>query len=174
MLRYLSFLLFIFAKITYSQNSTPQSTDSHVIEINNYLKKSDDFIKSNLDSALYYSKRADILIHKMPESIEKIGVYKMLGNIYLAKGNYATSLDYYMKAISINDKLLAKSPKNHTFIKNNIELIFLYGNVDQQQGNFNKALQHYTEATNLLNNQDVINPKEVNYFHLKIINNTAS
>ncbi|MGV0997462.1 tetratricopeptide repeat protein [Empedobacter falsenii] len=174
MLRYLSFLLFIFAKITYSQNSTPQSTDSHVIEINNYLKKSDDFIKSNLDSALYYSKRADILIHKMPESIEKIGVYKMLGNIYLAKGNYATSLDYYMKAISINDKLLVKSPKNHTFIKNNIELIFLYGNVDQQQGNFNKALQHYTEATNLLNNQDVINPKEVNYFHLKIINNTAS
>ena len=174
MLRYLFFILFIFSTTAFSQNSTSQSTDPNVIEINKYVKKSDTFIKTNLDSALYYSKRADILIHQLPDRVDKVSVYKTLGNVYLAKGNYAKALEYIMQATSINTKLLLKSPKNPMLYKNKIELISLYGNIDQLQGNFNKALQHYAEVTNILDNQKVINIKETTSLQLKTINNTAS
>ncbi|WP_300668773.1 tetratricopeptide repeat protein [Soonwooa sp.] len=174
MLRYLLVILMFFSNLLFSQNGSQESKDPKVIEINNYLKKSDDFIKSNLDSALYYSKRADILISKLPEGIEKIGVYRTLGNIYLAKGNYASSLDYYMKANSINDKLLQKSSKDPLLNRNKIEIISLYGNLEQLQSDYAKALQHYAEADKLLKEQKVIAPKDVSFLELKIINNTAS
>lgn len=166
------FLLFAFMDVNAQQKL--KSEKNAIETIGKLLKKSDDFIKVNIDSALYYNKKADEMINQLTEKESSFDVYKNFGNIYLVRGNYAKSVEYYLKANKIAESQLHQDPKNQIFIENQIELLIKLGNVDFQQNNFNEALSFYNKAIIEIEKLGLKASKNTDIFKLKILNNTGS
>lgn len=167
----LLFFLILFESKAQSKSSTNEDT---IENIEYLLKKSDQFINVNLDSALYYSKKSDEIIKKLPENESNIEVYKSLGNIYLARGNYVSALDYLLKGRNVVDKNLIKDPKNSFLLESKIDFLIKLGNVDLQQNNYEEALSFYNKATSEIDKIKFKDPKKKISFQLKILNNMAS
>ncbi|SKB96815.1 Tetratricopeptide repeat-containing protein [Soonwooa buanensis] len=173
MLRYLLVILIFFSNLLFSQSGNQNSKDPKVIEINKYLKKSDDFINVNLDSALYYSKKANEIIDKLSTTNNKVDIFVSLGNIYLNRSNYVASLENYLKGAKIVESELLKNPKNDELLANKIHFLIRFGNVEMQQNNLNKASEYYNKAMLLLDEVKLKNLTQSNMLKLKILNNLA-
>ncbi|OJX30474.1 MAG: hypothetical protein BGO86_00555 [Chryseobacterium sp. 36-9] len=144
------------------------------VTIEELIRKSEEAANSNLDSALYYSKKADILIAKMPENIEKVEVYRNLGSIYLAKANFVNASEYTLLATKINDKLYQSDSGNSKLAENKIRLITQLGNISLYQNNFDEAYAIYNKASTLLEKEKAIPAQQVNAIKVKILNNIAA
>lgn len=173
LLRYFLFISFFLGQ-AFSAQVAAEVASPMVKNIEDLVRKSDEVAKSNLDSALYYSKRAEILINQLPENNDKVYVYRMLGSIYLGKGNFASALNYSLSSIKINDKLLKKNPNDQSLIVNKIRLITQLGNIELQQNNYDKALSKYQEVRALLNKEKVLVPQKVQAWQAKILNNIVA
>lgn len=137
------------------------------------LKKSDAFVNSNLDSALYYSKKANQLINNLTVNSNKVEVYTSLGSIYLGRSNYALALDNYIKASNITDDQLLKEPRNPQFLENKVGLLIKLGNLNSQQNNLDKALMFYNKALLELDKANFNVPRKIQTYKVKIFNNIA-
>ena len=140
-------------------------------EIENYLKKSYEFVSVNLDSALLYNRKADDLIHNLPKNADKISVYKNLGNIYLERGDFVNSLNYFLKASKIVENKLISEPNNQQYMTYEIELLIAVGNLELRQNNFDQTLGFYNRAKLIL--EQIKNESKRLQFKLNILNNTA-
>ncbi|WP_314242594.1 tetratricopeptide repeat protein [Empedobacter tilapiae] len=140
-------------------------------EIENYLKKSYEFVSVNLDSALLYNRKADDLIHNLPKNADKISVYKNLGNIYLERGDFVNSLNYFLKASKIVENKLISEPNNQQYMTYEIELLIAVGNLELRQNNFDQTLGFYNRAKVRL--EQIKNESKRLQFKLNILNNTA-
>lgn len=139
--------------------------------IEEYLKKSYEFVNVSLDSALLYNKKADDLIHNLPKNTNKVSVYKNLGNIYLERGDFVHALTYFLKASKIVEDKLISDPKNQEYITYEIGLLIAVGNLELRQNNFNQTLSFYNRASAKLEQLEDVN-KKLSY-KLNILNNTA-
>ena len=162
-------LLFVLAFTLISVLSNAQKNVE--TEIENYLKKSYEFVSVNLDSALLYNRKADDLIHNLPKNADKISVYKNLGNIYLERGDFVNSLNYFLKASKIVENKLISEPNNQQYMTYEVELLIAVGNLELRQNNFDQTLGFYNRAKVRL--EQIKNESKRLQFKLNILNNTA-
>lgn len=126
-------------------------------EIEHYIQSSADLINRNLDSAMYYAEQANLLIENLKTDSAKIEVYKNLGDVYMARGNFPLSLNYYYKAKSLSDQAISFHPDNIQIKQSQFDLLTKIGVSFYYQKNFNKSLDYYNDALHaleLINSQD--------------------
>ena len=74
--------------------------------------------------------------NKSENTLAKASDYEKTGISYYKKGKYDKALEYYYKALKIDEKVLGKEHPNTAGSYNNI------GNVYDKQGKYNKALEY--------------------------------
>lgn len=129
-----------------SQNTIKSDTTI----INKYIKNAMDVAGSKPDSSIYYYQKAILNIKKLnnqdiSKSIisrfeERHGfVLHQIGNAYMAKADYAMSLDFYHQSIVIRKKINDLKGLSNSY--NNMGLIFYYiGNTDSSFFYYKKSL----------------------------------
>ncbi len=163
-------LIFIFNLFLAQKNPVKYPSINSIEEL---LRKSDNFVNTNLDSALFYTQKADVLADKLTKNNDKTDVYKSLGDIYLSRSNYVVSLKYFIRAANIIDKQLEKEPSNENFIENKISILNKLGNLNSQQKNKDKAMDFYKKALFELEKSSFKATKKYKPLKVKIYNNIA-
>jgi len=114
---------------------------------------------NNTDTAIILGNRAALLAEKLcnspiPEIANegKKGVAVSLGNLgvfYTLKANYPKALEYYLKALKVNEELVNQSASKDRKDKMKIGIAKLMGNIGivyYEQKNYQKALDYYLKA----------------------------
>ncbi|MCK4662638.1 MAG: tetratricopeptide repeat protein [Bacteroidales bacterium] len=97
-----------------------------------------EYKNSNPDSAICFCNKA-LAFGKNANNKNLIArTYNNFGNIYSNKGEYETSVKYYIKALNIYKK--TNNQKGLGDVYNNIGIIYTY------QGDFDKALEYYNKS----------------------------
>ncbi len=94
---------------------------------------------NDLDSAILYYKKAEVISSRFPEIADVQRLYNKLGALYYETGDYNKSIRYFEKAVSVEE---AKKSPNSSFIvnyKNNIATALL------KLGEYDLALVKYKE-----------------------------
>ncbi len=128
------------------QNVANSSVDfSEKIEI--YIQISTELINTDLDSAMLYAEKANVLIETFKSDSAKAEVFLNLGNVNQARGNFALSLDYLFRAQRLLEDII-RTKKHNTFQyqKQLIEVLSSIGATYFYQGVHEKALEHYELA----------------------------
>jgi tetratricopeptide (TPR) repeat protein len=162
--------------LTYSQEQEVNEEKLQAIndQIDNYLRLSAELVNRDLDSAMYYAEKANNLIQSLTSELARIEVYKNLGNIYGAQGNFATSLSYYFDAKQIVDKHLIDYPHDVEYLRNQLDLLTKIGASFIHQKNYEQALDYFDEALQKLEHYDLDSPESVSNFKLRLFNNIAA
>ena len=148
------------------------------LDINNrieyFLQLSSDLINKNLDSAMLFAEKANDLIENIESDSAKSNVFKNLGDVYVARGNFALSLNYYFKAKGLTDDALSIEPDNIQIYNRQYDLLAKIGVVFYYQKNFDQALHYFEEALKTIESVSSINPGyNVNGQRIRIFNNIA-
>ncbi len=108
---------------------------------------------NNLDSAVYYYKKAEVVNTKYGDLNESERLFNKFGALYYETGDYNKSISYFEKALSLVE---AKKPSNIFFIinyKNNIATALMkLGRYNEALGIFNELLKYENPADELLYN----------------------
>jgi tetratricopeptide (TPR) repeat protein len=158
----------------YSQNDSNEVT-GEVSELNVCLTRSEEFFKSNLDSALVYARRAQSLMNANTDRDLRHRSLVLLGDIYTNIGEMDQAMDAYLQAKVLNDNASEVEPDNpQLFLKQN-DILMKIGVLHFYLKNYTKSLSHYSEA---LNNLESINEKiqvpDLALRRVKIFNNIAA
>lgn len=157
-------LILLFPILAFCQNEKPKDFDlnknllDEYQQIDKMLQTSAELINRNLDSAVYYAEMANRLIENIESDSAKSKIFKSLGDVYVARGNFALSLDYYFKSKNLIDNLKNQNPNN---LELNIEQASLLNRIGIVQFSFKKneqALLFYEEALKLLENIKILSP----------------
>jgi len=143
-------------------------------EIEHYLQSSTDLINKNLDSAMYFAEQANLLIENLKTDSAKIEVYKNLGDVYLARGNFPLSLNYLYKAKALSDNALSSFPENIQMKLSQFDLLVKIGVSFYYQKNFNKSLDYYNDALGFL---EIMNQQDSSSYiksKIQLFNNIAA
>ena len=103
---------------------------------------------NNLDSAVYYYKKAEDISSHYTVLNDVQRLYNKLGALYYETGDYSKSIRYFEKAVSVESE---KKPVNNNFIvnyKNNIATALL------KMGDYQQALDKYKELLQYHLNED--------------------
>lgn len=172
-LRHIIVLLFlILAAQAFCKNGQSTKTERIVVR---QLEITDDLLKKDLDSALVYALKAKSYYSALSSVELKARVLNNLGDVYKAKGELATALNYYLRSKSLVDEAVFKQPKNSqlNLLKSDIRLKI--GTLYLQLQNFNKSLAYYESALSILEKLNSTALKaEVDLRKLKIYNNIAA
>jgi tetratricopeptide (TPR) repeat protein len=143
-------------QLHYQANSEPHKQVRLLIEKGHALEKKD------LNSALFYYKRALLFEKKITDTL-LARVYSSIGAANLLKGNIDICLDYQLKALKIHERY----PANQDLLKvhNSIALVYFY------QGNFEKALKKFNQVDSLLNENIISDVLKVYKIKGKLLNN---
>lgn len=109
--------------------------------IANLLLLSDIYSNKQLDTCLYWAKRAQLEIKEVNNDSLKSIVYNSLANAYEYKGLLDSALLFHKKALYIRLKLTNNLAIADTY--NNIGIVY------DQKGNFENALRYYFKALSL-------------------------
>lgn len=105
----------------------------------NYLSKAQEFLKTDLDSSLYYSQKTLDLADKNALNSEKIKALSILGEYYQKKSELQISIEYYLKAIEIAEKNGINKHLGSAY--NGIGIsYFMLNDLDQAESYIRKAL----------------------------------
>jgi len=128
------------------QNVANSSVDfSEKIEI--YIQISTELINTNLDSAMLYAEKANVLIETLESDSAKAEVFLNLGNVYQARGNFALSLDYlFIAQRTLEEIIRSNSSNTYRYQKQLIDVLSSIGATYFYQGVHEKALEHYEAA----------------------------
>jgi tetratricopeptide (TPR) repeat protein len=143
-------------------------------KIDNYIQLSSELINKDLDSAMLFAEKANNLIENLKSDTAKSEVYKNLGDVYVARGNFALALDYYFKAKRLIDDAGNDDPSNIKIFLKQFDLLTKTGIVYYYQKNYDQALIYYEEALKILEiNQPLFPDFEFNRNKIRIFNNIA-
>ncbi len=127
-------------------------------KINHLIDLSFELKDSNPDTSLLLCSQA-LETLKNIENLQdffkqffKCRILNSFGTIYFLKSNYTKSLDYYLKALAINDKLEQSAKKIYT-VKLLIQKSTTLSNIGvlyDDQGDYQKALVYYFKALKLV------------------------
>ena len=154
----------------YAQKDTSSSKNK---QIGFYLKKSEELIDVNLDSALFYNDKAYKLITDSSNDIDLIKIYNNFGSIYLSQGNFVKSLDYYLKNKQIIESHLLSAPEDQKYIELRLGILIHLGVAYLKQENFDQALSYFNEAMLYMEKKKLDNKETALNSKMKILNNTA-
>lgn len=118
--------------------------------------------KTDIDSALYYYKKALLLRANTSDTL-LAGVYTRIGRTYIDKGNYDICLDYQLKALKIYEQYPNLEGKIKAY--NSIALVYFY------QDQFDKALQNFKLTEKLVKKYGATNSIKVFKFKGILYNN---
>jgi signal transduction histidine kinase len=142
-----------FKKSTVSGNRTNK--------INSYLQQSDFYSNTNLDSSLYYAKKAlnESKLIKNDSLLSE--VYNTLANAYEYKGQVDSSITFHYQALDKRKKL-----------KNNILIADSYNNLgvaNDQLGKFKESLAFYFKALILYEKENHLAKKAMTLGNIGIV-----
>lgn len=158
-------------------DSLVRSGDSDKIftTIENFLELSADYLNTNLDSAMYFAEQANYLFDNIESDSTKTSVYIHLGQVYAARGNYALSMDYLLRANKIVEIELKENPENYRALKFKGEIYSNIGVGYFYQGNSTKAQEYFEDAIEIFDINKRIKPESFdNVVQTKIFNNLAA
>lgn len=170
-------LVFLILKSTYGMAEKALLVDDSLIinkKIGHYIQSSTDLINRNLDSAMYFAEQANLLIENLKTDSAKIEVYKNLGDVYMARGNFPLSLNYYYKAKALSDYALSYQPENIQIKLSQFDLLVKIGVSFYYQKDFNKSLDYYNTA---LSSLELMNLQDSSSFiknKIRLFNNIAA
>lgn len=118
--------------------------------------------KKNLDSALFYYKKALFFEKKITDTL-LARVYSSIGNVNLLKGNIDICLDYQLKALKFYE--LYPPQQDIVRVYNSMALVYFY------QGDFTKALVKFNQVRALLDKKIIKDPVKVHMIQGKVLNN---
>ncbi|MCF6184835.1 MAG: tetratricopeptide repeat protein [Bacteroidales bacterium] len=115
--------------------------EEDTLTVNALTELSELYIYQNIDSALLYSSNALVLSENLLFDTGTAGAYRELGRINTIAGHYKKALNYFYKALKINDKL--KDTLNSGRNLAGIGIIHYY------QGNSDKSLDFCLNAVEI-------------------------
>jgi CHAT domain-containing protein/Tfp pilus assembly protein PilF len=141
-----------FFEITRTIRENKQLSDSFLYKP--YLYAGTIYYQQNeLDSAGYYYRQAEAVLHNYPGLSESERLYNKFGALYYETGDYNKSISYFEKALSIVE---SKPPVNNFFVinyKNNIATAFMkLGRNKEALEIFNGLIENKLPANELLFN----------------------
>ncbi|HEY4651131.1 MAG TPA: tetratricopeptide repeat protein, partial [Pontibacter sp.] len=107
------------------------------------LAITDELLKTNLDSALYFINQAEQLSAELKAPTVSAQVYALKGNILIRQGFYDNALEYCLKALHTFREL--KDERRELGLYNNIGAIY------DRKKDFRKAREYYFKSYELLN-----------------------
>ena len=105
------------------------------------------------DDALRIVKDMLCLIKKSKDHLWKALILNNIGIIYQNQGNYSRALEYYGKALKLDEQFHVLQQKGHTL--NNIGLIY------QELGNYTKALEYYEKNLQISEQPEFLSSKSI-------------
>lgn len=143
-------------KRQYQASSKPDQKVDLLLQIGHKLEK------KNLDSALFYYKKALFFEKKISDTL-LARTYSRIGNAYLLKGNIDICLEYQLKAL----KFYEVYPPQQDIIRvyNSMALVYFY------QGDFEKALVKFNQVRVLLDKNIIKDSLKVHHIKGKLLNN---
>ncbi|OFX22084.1 MAG: hypothetical protein A2033_14360 [Bacteroidetes bacterium GWA2_31_9] len=152
-------LFILFYKINIAQNVVIDSLLKEFKKVkhdttrcNIYLKIGDLLESENLDSAIYYYKKAILLIEneKIKSEINvillKIKLYRQIGIAMSDNGNYELAIDYYNKSLKISEDIIKQFPENLDVLEG---ISFAYTNIGlacYDIGSYDKAIEKFLKS----------------------------
>ncbi|MBF4466295.1 tetratricopeptide repeat protein [Flavobacterium sp. LC2016-12] len=163
---YIGFFIF-FCEIVFSQNTDRlklqyQKTSDPDKKVALLIKTGHLFEKRDLDSALFYYKKALTFEKKITDTL-LARVYSNIGNANLLKGNIDVCLEYQLKALKFYE--LYPPQQDIVRVYNSIALVYFF------QGDFDKALVRFNQVKSLLDQNIIKDSIKVNLIKGKILNN---
>lgn len=125
---------------------TNQKTTSSVHLISQSMASASAWIRENPDSALHYAQRAAAQLEYLEDDSVRNQIYLLLGEIYLAKGDYIRTMDYYLKTKGLLEEDLAKPSFPDAFHRQYIAVLKKIGVAYFYQQKYQPALEHYERA----------------------------
>ncbi|HEX7415425.1 MAG TPA: tetratricopeptide repeat protein, partial [Bacteroidia bacterium] len=95
----------------------------------------------SFDSALFFANQALVIANSLPNGVGRgwaSSSYNAIGVVYFQQGNFPKALDYYLKALKIDEELNDKSGIANVLV--NIGIFY------KDQGDYQKALDYYFKA----------------------------
>ncbi|MCG2793803.1 MAG: tetratricopeptide repeat protein, partial [Weeksellaceae bacterium] len=126
----------------YGQTKKSQETSNEIVY---NLKRSEELLQHNLDSANIYAERANRLINKGTSNKDRSRVNISLGNINSAQSNYVKALKYYFTAKQLIDQDIADG-KSRSEEDLNINVLMNIGLSFYYQKSYSLAMQYFEEA----------------------------
>lgn len=143
-------------KLQYQRVSDPDKKVKLLIQTGHLLEK------KNLDSALFYYKKALPFEKKITDTL-LARLYSNIGNANLLKGNIDICLDYQLKALKFYE--LYPPQQDIVRVYNSIALVYFF------QGDFEKALVKFNQVKALLDKNIIKDSSKVHLIKGKILNN---
>ncbi len=143
-------------KLQYEKSADADKKVNLLVKIGQKLEK------QNLNSALFYYKKALSFEKKISDTI-LAKVYSNVGDVNLLKGNIDVCLEYQLKALKLYERYPPE--QNIIGVYNSIALVYYY------QTDFDKALVKYNQLKALLNKNIVKDPKKLHFIKGKLLNN---
>jgi tetratricopeptide (TPR) repeat protein len=143
-------------QLQYKASSEPDQKVRLLIKIGHLLEK------KNLDSSLFYYKKALLFEKKIIDTLLS-RVYSNIGTANLLKGNIDICLDYQLKALKIYERYPFQQDVVRVY--NGIALVYFY------QGDFEKALVKFNLVKRILNKNIIKDPVKFHQIKGKLLNN---
>jgi len=170
-LRHLTTLLFLFVGLT-AFCEKDETTDSFVTK---QVELSEELIKQHVDSALVYALIAKSYLPQLTSVELKVKVLNNLGDVYKTKGEFASSLNYYLQSKSMVDEALLKQSTSSELRLLQSDVRLKIGTLYLQLQNYRKSLYYYERALTILEKMGSTTQKgELALRKLKIYNNMAA
>lgn len=145
-------------KLEYQNTSDPDKKVGLLLQTGYMLEK------KNLDSALFYYKKALSFDKKITDTV-LARIYSRIGNANLLKGNIDVCLDYQLKALKFYE--LYPPQQDVIRVHNSIALVYFY------QGDFEKALVKFNQVKTLLDKNIIKDSIKAHQIKGKVLNNIA-
>jgi len=81
--------------------------------------------------------------------------YNFLGIITSMKGDFTTSIEYYVKSVSLFDSLHIQYPENDFYLQGVVVMAVNIATLYQEQKEYDKALMYYSNALPYLDTEDM-------------------
>lgn len=146
-------LIFIFLLLSLSLQSQKTITD-----LDNMIDRSNDFLSSNLDSAMFYMKKAYDLNARIGNDYYRARCLYNFGNInykkgYLRKAGYFTKRALFFANRSRNEKILYRAEN-------------LLGLIEYDNAEYDKSIMHFQNALKKISETDFNDYYATIYFNL--------
>ena len=105
------------------------------------------------DSAFYYYRKAKTIIEAHPNTKESARLYNMMGALFYQTGDYKKCIQYFEKALSLNDPIQAEHVFFEVNYKNNIaSALRKLHQYTQALQVYKKLLDYHINTTEILHN----------------------
>jgi len=161
------YLLLVFSFIiTSGQNTYSKDPDQYTSTL---LKQTEEYMKTNRTKAMSYLQEALKLESKIADST-RVSLYVTAGNTYKDQESYYLSLNFYYKALEINNRINTR--ESYSILNNIGGNYYLMGNYKKARYFWEKSLKNFensepsqksVEGSIIYNNLAVLEKEQGNY-----------